>query len=154
MQIDYLANHQGLVPQITDWFFAEWSYLYPDRTRDHFEDLIRGRANIDRLPMTLVSFESGTLTGTVCLKLHDMESRLELAPWLAGLYVAGSWRGKGIGTKLMDAIEEEARGLGFKDLFLYTPVSESFYLRKGWQVVDRTWYGGSPVTLMEKNICG
>jgi N-acetylglutamate synthase-like GNAT family acetyltransferase len=109
---------------------------------------------VDRLPLTLVSLDSGTLTGAVCLKLHDMESRLDLAPWLAGLYVSGPWRGRGIGSKLMDAIEQEARGLGYRVIFLYTPDSEEFYLRNGWKSVEKTRSGSGRVTLMEKGIGG
>jgi N-acetylglutamate synthase-like GNAT family acetyltransferase len=81
-----------------------------------------------------------------------MDTRLDLTPWLAGLYVAAHRRRQGIGTMLVSAIEKKARELGVQTLFLYTPESETFYSRLGWRVKDRTKYHGYPVSVMEKEI--
>lgn len=152
MEIDYLAHHPEAVRQIADWFFEEWSYLYPGRTLRDFEDLIRRRARMDKLPLALVAIESGTVIGTISLKIQDMDNRTELEPWLAGLYVSWEWRSKGVGTRLVEAVEKMACEMGIRKLFLYTPKSENFYLKLGWRVRERTSYRGAAVVLMEKDI--
>lgn len=152
MKIAYLANHQNVIPTLSDWFFREWAYLHPDRTEDDVTKLISERTNKDRIPLALVAFEGDELVGTVCLKINDMDTKPELTPWLAGLYVKESWRRKGVGSTLVKAIEEKALDLGVNHLFLYTPASEHFYARLGWCVMGRENYHNIPVTVMEKTI--
>jgi hypothetical protein len=90
MNIAYLTDHKEVIPILAQWFYKEWAYLHPERTLADVERLIRERANIDRIPVALVAFEGQELLGTVCLKVHDMDTRLDLTPWLAGLYVSGA----------------------------------------------------------------
>jgi len=73
-------------------------------------------------------------------------------PWLAGLYVTASRRKQGIGSMLVSAIEKKSHELGIPTLYLYTPESEAFNARLGWQVNERTKYHGYSVTIMEKQI--
>lgn len=88
MNIAYLADHKNVIPALAQWFHQEWAYLHPGRTPEDVERLIGERANINKIPVALVAFEGNELLGTVCLKAHDMETHLDLKPWLAGLYVA------------------------------------------------------------------
>ena len=154
MNISHLTDHKEVIPILAQWFYQEWSYLHPNRTCKDVEQLISERINTDKIPLTLVAFEGKELLGTVCLKKHDMDTRLDLFPWLAGLYVTSSWRRKGIGTALVSAIEKKAYELGVKNLYLYTPKSEIFYLKLGWHINQKTEYHGYPVTIMEKPIGG
>ena len=150
MEIHYLADHRDLVPLIAQWFFGEWACFYPGKGLKDFEAMVAERANRDRLPLALVALEGGKLLGTGCLKPRDMETRPELTPWLAGMFVAGESRGRGIGAALVRAVEEKAAGLGIGKLYLHTPRSERFYARLGWSVKERTEYCGCAVTVMEK----
>ena len=155
MEIAYLADHEGAIGEIARWFYGEWSYLYPEKTMDDVKNGVAERTNRDRVPMALVAFEGAILAGTVCLKTHDMDTRLDLSPWLAGLYVAGPRRGRGIGTALVKAVEQEATALGIRKLYLYTPSAEVFYLKMGWLTREATEYHGTKVTIMEKEMhCG
>jgi N-acetylglutamate synthase-like GNAT family acetyltransferase len=152
MDIVYLADHLELVPQLAAWFHAEWAYLYPERTLAQVEAGIRGRAEKDRLPLALVALEDHTLRGTVCLKIHDMDTRTELSPWLAGLFVDPAQRRRGLGTALVRAMEDQALSMGIHHLYLYTPVSEQFYRARGWRMLEHTDYHGYPVTIMQKTL--
>ena len=152
MNIEYLAYHKEVIPTLAQWFYEEWAYLHPDRTLADVERLISERANTNRIPVALVALEGKELLGTVCLKVHDMDTRLDLTPWLAGLYVSAPRRRQGIGAALVSAIEKTAHDLGVEKLYLYTPESEGFYSRFGWHVKERTEYHGYPVTLMQKEI--
>jgi len=152
MKISHLADHHDVIPTLSDWFYREWSYLHPDRTEQDVTKLISERTNKNKIPIALVAFEGDELVGTVCLKVNDMDTKPELMPWLAGLYVKHSWRRKGIGSMLVKAIEKKAFELEVNHLFLYTPESEQFYSKLGWHVMGRENYHNVPVTVMEKEI--
>lgn len=152
MHIELLAHHRDTIPTLAQWFFDEWSYIYPDRTLQDFEDSIAERVNTDKIPLALVAFEGAELIGTVCLKVHDMDTRKDLSPWLAGLFVKKEWRNRGAGTKLVQAIEAKAVELGIRRPFLYTPDAEGFYAKLGWSVTERTAYQNCQVTIMEKEL--
>ena len=79
-----------------------------------------------------------------------MDTRTELAPWLAGIYVERNQRRKGIGSKLVRTLEGIAKDLGAQRLYLYTPQSAGFYTRLGWDEYEITAYKGQGVTIMEK----
>ena len=56
--------------------------------------------------------------------------------------------GGGVGSALVRRVVEEARALGVKTLYLYTPDRERFYARTGWSVLERTEYMGVKVVIM------
>src|SRR5512146_707600 len=114
MNIAYLADHKEVIPLLAQWFYKEWAYLNPGKTLADVEQLIGERTSTDRIPIALVAFDNQELLGTVCLKVHDMDTRLDLSPWLAGLYVAAPRRQQGIGTALVAAIENKAIELGIE----------------------------------------
>lgn len=152
MDIDYLADHKEVIPILARWFYEEWAYLHPGRTLADVEQIIGERTNTNRIPVALVAYENQELIGTVSLKVHDMDTRLDLSPWLAGLYVSAPRRRQGIGATLVSAIEKKAHELGVEKLYLHTPESETFYSKLGWQVQERLHYHGYPVSLMQKKI--
>lgn len=150
--VDYLKNHPRFVPEISKYFYKEWSYLCPERDLQRFENSIRSRLNVDRIPLALVATGNGLFCGTVCLKEFDMDTRNELSPWLAGLYVKEEFRKRGLGRLLVESVTGLAAQMGIGELFLYTPSAEDFYRRLGWSAMCRERYRGTPVYIMNKSI--
>ena len=72
----------------------------------------------------------------------------ELTPWLASLYVIPAKRRQGFGAALVRRLTDEARQLGFANLYLYTPSEEKFYGGLGWSTLEQTTYAGKPATVM------
>jgi predicted N-acetyltransferase YhbS len=81
-----------------------------------------------------------------------MDTRLELRPWLAALFVLPEFRRQGIGATLVRRSEAEAGTLGEDRLFLYTSGAEFYYGRLGWSILFRELYEGAPVTVMERQL--
>jgi predicted N-acetyltransferase YhbS len=154
MNIQYLADHQEVLPILAAWIYNEWSYLYPGATLQDFEGLLRERINREKLPLTLVAFEAGEPIGTVSLRSFDMETRRDLAHWLTSLYVIKPWRRRGIGSSLVATAEKKAAELAIRKLFLFTTdaLPGHFYSKLGWNVKEKTIYRSYPVTIMEKDL--
>jgi GNAT superfamily N-acetyltransferase len=103
--------------------------------------------------MFLAVDDSAQPVGCASLVEHDMLTRPELSPWLAGVFVPREHRRRGIGAALVERVVQEARSLGVQRLYLYTPGFGALYLRLGWSVLERTFYrelwGNTEVTIME-----
>jgi N-acetylglutamate synthase-like GNAT family acetyltransferase len=90
--------------------------------------------------------------GFASLLEHDMETRMELSPWLASVLVAAAYRGQGIGSALSERVVEEARNLGVSELYLFTFDREDFYARMGWVLREQTKYLGGQVSVMVRRL--
>jgi predicted N-acetyltransferase YhbS len=153
--IRYLADHREVIPIVAAWIYDEWSFLYHGKTVQYVEKFLRGRLHKKRLPLTLVAFKGEKPVGTVSLKEFDMEGRSDLKSWVTSLYVLEQWRGRGIGSGLMTALEQKAAGLGIHKLLLFTAdpgLAARFYSRSGWKVKETTKYYSYPVIIMEKDL--
>jgi len=150
--IDYLKRYPQFIEEIAEYFYEEWGYLIPERGLQGFVDSIMGRLNIDRIPFTLVAVSNGVFLGTVGIKEYDMDTRKDLSPWLAGLYVRKEYRNNSIGRILIENVIRKAKWMGICDLHLYTPSAENYYRRLNWEVVSREIYLGTGVVIMKKTL--
>lgn len=152
MQVEYLKYHTEYIPVIAKWFYQEWGHYYPELTIKDIEKSLYKRANKNKIPLALVAVESEEVIGTVSLKKFDMDTRRQYTPWLASMYVREDMRKKGIGARLVEAVEDEAKDFGVKTLYLYTPDAKKYYGRFGWKIIETVWYRGANVTVMVKDL--
>jgi GNAT superfamily N-acetyltransferase len=156
VHVESLALHPELVLTVSRWIYEEWHRT----TGESLSDLAartRSRMNLARIPLTLVAVGAAgrsdgekrgsdpsrgacdvECVGTVGLWENDLESRPDLTPWLAALYVAPEHRGSGVGGALVEALVAAARGLGVPRLFLHTETASDYYRKKGWRFLFRT----------------
>jgi GNAT superfamily N-acetyltransferase len=89
----------------------------------------------------LIARAEAALVGCVALRRHD-----ETTGEVKRLWVAPDWRRGGLASRLMAAVEAEARSLGMTRLVLDTsrhlPEAVAFYRRWGWRDIDR--YNDNP----------
>ena len=150
MKIEYLADHTELIPELAELHFAEWSYLNPGETLEDKKEYLRSNCGRTGIPSFVIAVDDPDLIGSASLIAHDMDSRPELTPWLADVYVKPEFRKRGIATSLIQHIEVEAKSAGISRLFLYTPDAEDLYQRLGWVVVEACKYKGADVVIMSK----
>jgi predicted N-acetyltransferase YhbS len=151
--IEYLADHRSFIPTLARWHHAQWHYLDVGKSAQQRADALQkhGRGQV---PTTVVALSGGRPLGSASLIAHDMDTRMELSPWLASVYVAPEHRGRGIGSALVQRIVAQARALGFEHLYLFTPDKERFYARLGWSVLERTTYRGYAQVVMVLHLAG
>lgn len=151
LTFDYLANHRGCIPRLAMLAYAQWRPVFDSLglTLNDVNESFEGRANIDRLPLAIVALADGVVIGTGALKTADLPLRPTLSPWLGGMLVETSHRNNGVGGKLTQRLCDEARRLHLPHLYLWTPASESLYVRHGAMTIERLYYCGYEIALMK-----
>ncbi len=152
MLIEYLADHEALVPELGLLHFAEWGYLHPGETLEEHTERLEACCGRNEVPTVVVAISDGELLGSAMLLSSDLDTHPNLTPWLAGLYVVEESRGEGVGSALAERIAAEATSLGFPRLYLYTSTAESLYARLGFSVLERCDYHGERVVVMVRDL--
>lgn len=140
--VEYLETYPNLIPVCASWAFGQWGChsdgSFARAEREFFEG-----AQTQSMPLTLVAIEAGKPAGMVSLWGSDFRGRLDLTPWLKSLYVHPFHRNKGIALLLIKRLEQEARRLGHRSLYLTTEDAKDLYAKAGWQEIEyvRTPYG-------------
>lgn len=99
------------MPICARWLNREWGARHGQRVQDTRDWLqaIAGSAGNERGLVAVLGTEPA---GIGLLVVCDLETRAELTPWLAGLFVPAPLRGQSIGRRLVTGIEELARAQG------------------------------------------
>ena len=145
-------DHPQFVPELARLHFEEWGYLNPQETLDERAQRLTGFVGRGGVPTALVAMTDEELVGSALLVAHDMRTRTDLSPWLAGVYVKPAYRQRGVASSLVARVEAEAIALSVPCLYLYTPSEAPFYARRGWQTLEQTEYRGVAVTVMRKTM--
>lgn len=144
-----LQDAPAALPVCAGWLNEEWGKAEGhslEVTLEWLRDVIApgsGEAGF-------VALAGGSPVGVCLLVACDLDSRAELTPWVSGFYVLPDWRGRSIGSRLLAAVEAEARSSGAPVLHLYTNSAESLYRRCGWRVMERFAIGGADFVLLSK----
>jgi GNAT superfamily N-acetyltransferase len=152
MLITYLADYPQYRSTLAGWIFDEWGWEMPGSTFESIQAEFSLHLNRDRIPLTLLALVEGQPAGTASIFLHDMDTRMDLTPWLAAVYVLPGFRGRGIGSQLVGAIEDVATRLQLERLYLFTPDREDFYARLGWSVLEIVEYRQQANAIMTKTM--
>ena len=150
MQLVNLRSRPGLIPEIAHYHHHQWQYLNPGYSlADRIEDMA---VYLDDsvVPSMWLALEADQLLGTAAVLACDMDTRPELSPWLASVFVLPAFRRQGIGSTLALQVAHEVEAAGYPEIFLFTPDQESLYVRLGWRELSREDYRGSEVTVMVK----
>jgi predicted N-acetyltransferase YhbS len=154
VHVELLADHPQAIPILVEWFEREWAPYYgPGGPGDAHKDLLDA-CRRDELPVALVAISDGQICGTAALKAESVSTHKHLTPWLAALLVAPRFRRRGIGERLIAAIEEKAKQLGFHGLYVGTGegsgTPESSIRKRGWAFVEKKPYFVSEVSIFQK----
>lgn len=145
--------------QLAQWHHAEWTHLNPGLTLQERMEEMQDHLNADSVPTTFVAHkvsdatdQSPILLGSASVIANDMDTKPELRPWLASVYVDVEQRKQGVGGALVKQVMAFAKANGVKDLYLFTPDQKHFYQNLGWQVIEETDYRGEAVTVMSASL--
>ena len=137
IEIHYLADFPAHAPLLAQWHYEQWRELEEGDSPERRLNLLRARANHRSAPTVFVALDGERLLGSATLAEHDMETRLNLTPWMVDVFVAPEFRRQGIAS-------------GFAELYPYTtgPWREALYAGLGWSERERPIYLGIERVLM------
>lgn len=150
VQISYLVEHPQFIPQLAQWLFEQWGAILGEQTADARIEKLKAHLNRDQLPIAWVAHSAGQLLGTAALRMHDLEGREDLTPWLGGVFVGTRFRRQGIGEALCGAVENEARSRAIHTLYLFTLDKQAWYSRLGWTTLAPCVWRQRPGEIMCK----
>jgi GNAT superfamily N-acetyltransferase len=151
LHVELLADNPEALPILKEWFEREWAPYYgPEGPGDAHKDL-HDSCNRDELPIALVAISDGEVCGTAALKVESVSTHKHLTPWLAALLVLPEFRRIGFAERLIAAVEDKAKQLGFRYVYVGTGegsgTPESALRKRGWKFIEK-----SPNTLSEISI--
>ncbi len=140
------------VATLAGWAHAEWGHLHPGRELEAAIASFRADCGPAGVPSVFAAMAGERPVGMASLVADDMSDRRELTPWLASVYVLPEWRGRGIASRLVRRVEEEALAHGHGRFYLYTPDRQALYRRLGWRDLEDRRYRGEAVTIMHRDL--
>src|SRR5207237_9253213 len=90
------------------WICEHWGSILGEETPEARIKKLKAHMNRDKLPIAWVAHANGQLLGTAALRVHDLERRKDLTPWLGGVFVGSEFRRLGIGAALCAIVEDAA----------------------------------------------
>src|SRR2546429_10027654 len=120
VQISYLIEHPGYIPELAQWLFEQWDSILGEGNPDARIKKLKAHMNRGKLPIAWVAHANGQLLGNAALRVHDLEGREDLTHWLGGGFVGSHFRRRGTGTALCDSLDAWARSHLVQTLYLLT----------------------------------
>ncbi|WP_163528076.1 GNAT family N-acetyltransferase [Halobacillus ihumii] len=149
MEIIQLEKKDDLFDKAVDLFWQEWG---EEGGRAFYEDcMINALTNPNDIPSFYVAKVDDKIIGTYALIRNDLNSRQDLSPWLACLFVDEQLRGKSLGSKLLNHGVQEAAKRGYNFLYLTSDLN-GYYEKYGWEKIGVA-YGtsGGNIPLFKKS---
>jgi len=145
-----IREDPALIPVVAAWLWHEWG-----RRKGRTIEMVMARLS-DRLAAdfedTFVRLDNDVAVATASLVNADLDTRPDLSPWLASVFVDPPARGRGHAAALVRRVEDAARLAGVETLWLHTEHAPGLYAKLGWEAVGPEMDHQFAVTLMRRNL--
>ncbi|WP_327205524.1 GNAT family N-acetyltransferase [Rossellomorea vietnamensis] len=148
MKIIELQKGSSMFEQAVNVFWGQWGN--EDNYRFYYDCMFHSCHTEADLPRFYIAVNEDDIIGTYALLRNDLNSRQDLYPWLACLYVHPDQRGDGLGSVLLDHALREAHKKGYNCLYLTTDL-EGYYEKYGWtHSTEAVGPGGDSMKVYQK----
>lgn len=141
-EIIELSQRKDLFDEAVEVFWKQWGN---ENNYKFYQDcILHSCQTVDEIPRFYIALLNESIIGTYALIRNDLNSRQDLFPWLACLYVEPDHRGKSMGSHLLEHAIQETYKKGYKNLYLTTDL-EGYYEKYGWTHITKAYgvSGGS-----------
>jgi GNAT superfamily N-acetyltransferase len=145
IMIATLAEHPQLVPEVVEIAWHEWGGSLTEQEHARW---LREAERDSRLHLptsaAFVALDGDRAVGVVQLHEFEIDAMRDRSPWVCGMVVRPDYRGAGVGSRLLAALEQFAAGHGVPRLWVFTEHAAAFYERCGWQRHGESEQDGEP----------
>jgi GNAT superfamily N-acetyltransferase len=136
-----------LLADAVNYFWEQWG---SDSNLNFYKDCIENScATESDIPRFYLALEDQRVIGAYALLRSDLNSRQDLFPWFACLYVDPEHRGHKLGAMLQDHAIQQAGLKGYDRLYLCTDLTE-YYERNHWKYIGEGYsIGGEEMRIYE-----
>ena len=148
--VAFLADRRELIPVIAGWLEEEWPQWYgAGKEHDPMFDT-EDAASKDRLPVGVVAFLDEEPVGFARLKVDSIPTLRHLTPWATAGLVRKEYRRKGVGSRLLVALEDAAKNMGYDRIFCGTSQAQDLLDHSGWPLREYAWWDDEKMSIYEK----
>lgn len=152
LSIELLAHHPEALDELRSWFETEWPRWYGPGGEGSAANDLQACSQAGSLPVGVVALQAGRVCGVAALKKDSIAGYEHLTPWAATGLVHPAMRGHGIGRLLLAELEQQARELGFANIYCGTGTSHSLMQRSGWQLMENIVQEGEALGIYCKEL--
>lgn len=134
LEILNIRNYPERLEEAIQYIWGQWG---SESNQKFYRDcIIQSCETESDLPRFYLAIEDNKIIGSYALLRSDLNSRQDLCPWFACLYVNSDSRGRKIGEWLQNHAINETKEKGYSKLFLCTDLTE-YYERNKWRYIGR-----------------
>ncbi|ROR11343.1 acetyltransferase (GNAT) family protein [Erwinia sp. JUb26] len=149
MEIFALRQQPDRSEEIARLLYSEWSALANWSSVAKISERLLQRNHADRRSFTLLACHTdGNLMGTASVIEFELDDNPSRRFWLGEVFTPVAWRGKGVGSALVNSCISHAKSNRMDCLWLYTPDQQNLYQRLGWREVEQREVSGEWVSVM------
>lgn len=148
MEVLNVQQSGDLFEESVKVFWGQWGN---ETNYDFYKDCMRHSSmDEEAIPRFYIAIEDNEIIGTYALLRNDINSRQDLFPCLACLYVKPDYRGRSVGNRLLEHALNVTARLGYEKLYLSSNL-EGYYEKYSW-VNSTVTYGplGGSIKVYEK----
>jgi N-acetylglutamate synthase-like GNAT family acetyltransferase len=128
-----MQDYEGGIDAAIQYYHDKWGN---EENYAFFEDAIKHSSKEKTgLPRFFVLVRGDKIIGCCGLIANDFISRHDLLPWLAGVFIEESERGKALGDFMMNEVEKDAKRIGYSSIYLTTD-HDGYYEKYGWKRME------------------
>ena len=147
----WLADRPEAAEIVAGWTHEAWGR---EAGRSFDEEVAMTLAFARRTPpMMLLAVADETVIGSAALRLFEAVDLPEYEHWLSAVFVAPEARGRGIASRLVEALLDEANRLGIERIYLRTEdLTGGLYRRHGFEPVTEIGQGDERTLVMARRV--
>ena len=152
-EIRLLADARETISTLAQWYKDEWADWFSTTALVDIEADFTAVARRDCLPFAVVALDTATEPIGVCsIRNEPFDPYPDAGPWLRGLYVHASHRGKGIAGEMIGFASRHAKAIGITKVYAATHSAIGTFERVGWLGFDQVIHEQQTLTIFAKRL--